>query len=432
MIGIAQKFVIPLQQLIKSTIIKDFLIFSSGSFLRRGISIFIAPITLSMVTPAEYGLLALANTAISIITVLIGLGLRQSFQLDYFHCTNTQRKMMINDIITTYLIIAIPFLSLLTFLLYQLTSETMPRSFIGVSGAICFIYFFVEFFYQLLKYQCKALFVAGLQLIIAIITIIFTLFFLWYLHWGIASILGAQLVGMFIVSLIAVRIYLQKTCHQFLYLKNSVEKIPHYLTHGLPFLPTTLFALLLASSDRWILARYTTMHEVGIYALANTFVQLFQLLILQPMTISYIPHTLNNFALKKDQLLLLEKNNRFLMYVAMIILAFVITVGCVLSKSLLYHLLPSAYHEAISYIWLLLMSHIFLFGTYFSTILIQFLQKRRFMSFVFIGPALLNIALNLLLVPSYGIFGCVIATFLSYLSYFLLTVWYSYILANRA
>lgn len=113
------------------------------------------------------------------------------------------------------------------------------------------------------------------------------------------------------------------------------------------------------------------------------------------------------------------------MYISMFILASIITISFLLSKSLLYSFIPKAYHSAIKHIWLLLISYVLLFGTYFSTILIQYYQKRIFMSCVFIGPALLNIALNLFLVPYYGINGCVVATFISYVSYFLLTLWYS-------
>jgi O-antigen/teichoic acid export membrane protein len=236
---------------------------------------------------------------------------------------------------------------------------------------------------------------------------------------------------MVIVCVIALHMYIQKTCHLFLAPQESSLKMPIYLAHGLPFLPSVLFALLLASSDRWILAHYASMHDVGIYALANTFVQLFQLLILQPMTISYIPHTLSNFVAQKNNIIVLEKNNRMAMYLSMLGLALVITIGFLFSKSLLYVLLPRAYHEAIGYIWFLLISYIFLFGTYFSTILIQYLQKRLFMSCVFIGPALFNIVLNLFLVPYYGISGCVVATFISYVSYFSLTLWYSNYLIKK-
>ncbi|MCA9770449.1 oligosaccharide flippase family protein [Candidatus Dependentiae bacterium] len=388
-----------------------------------------SPITLSILTPSDYGLLALANSFISVITVFVGMGLRQSFQLDYFHCTPQERKKLINDNIIIYLLVSTPLFVLLSCFYRKINTvifiDSASYKLIFMSLLVSFIYFFVEFFYQVLKYQCNAKKIALLQVSIALLTVGLNVFFLLYLQCGVASILCAQAVGMLVVTFIALKTYIKKNCFAFFDMQRSTQNITNYIARGLPFIPSVLFAWILSCGDRWILAHYSNLHNVGIYSLANSFSQLFQLLILYPMTASYIPHVLNTFAQKKDQIHTLEQINKKTMIVCMTLVTITITVGFICTKSFLYTLLPTRYHEAINYIWLLLMGYVFLLGTYFSTILIQFKQKRLFTAFAFITPAILNILLNILLIPHFAIYGCVIATFSSYAAYFALTLWYN-------
>lgn len=113
------------------------------------------------------------------------------------------------------------------------------------------------------------------------------------------------------------------------------------------------------------------------------------------------------------------------MYYSMIGFFVLITAGYSICKPILYYLLPIAYHEAVDYIWFILMGSVFLMGTYFANCLIQYHKKRYFLGFALLLPATLNVALNILLIPQYRIYGCVFATLTSYVSYFALTLWYN-------
>lgn len=424
-----------IRRLAQSTIVKNFFIFSFGSFLLRGISVFLAPITMSILDPKDYGIIALANSFVSILVVFIGLGLRQAFSIEYFHCDNRQRKAMINNMILLYLAIATPlfilfcsFPSLINRLVFV---GKAPNMLIMLSLAYAFIHFFVEFFYQVLTYRSKALKMTIIQTSVALLVIALNLLFLVWFQWGVISLMAGQVIGLIIVFFIGLQSYLRTACHRHLNTKRYMQTCKNYLKLGLPFVPGVLCGWILASSDRWVLARYSTMHNVGIYSLASTFGQLFQMLILLPMSRAYIPAVMNKFTHNKNNLLAIERWNQKNMIICMAGLAIIITGGYVAGKPILYRILPIRYQPAIGYIWMILMGYIFLLGEHFASIFVIFKKKVYFQAGSILVPSILNLLLNIMLVPSFGIRGCVIATLVSYATYFAIKISYNLYLQHK-
>ncbi len=419
----------------QSTIVKHFFIYSFGSLLLRGISIFLAPITMSILAPKDYGIIALANSFVSIVTVFIGLGLRQAFSIEYFHCCNQQRKIMINNMILLYLSFATP--PLLFFSFYPSPINKLifvgkaPNALILLCLAYSFLYFFVEFFYQQLTYMTQAFKMTLIQTSVALLVIGCNLLFLCWFKWGVLSLMAGQVIGLIIVCIIGFKSYFKKSCHLYLNAQRCLQTCGQYLKLGLPFIPGVLCGWIFSSSDRLILARYATMHDVGIYSLASVFGQLFQILILIPTSRAYIPAVLKKFAQNKNNPLPVERWNRKNMLISMTGLAFVISIGYLIYKPILYALLPERYQPAIGYIWMILIGYIFLLGEYFASIFIIFKKKATFQATSLILPSILNVALNMLLIPYFNITGCVIATVVSSATYFGIKLGYNFYLQKN-
>ncbi len=416
-------------------IIKQFFTFACGALFTRGLTLLFAPITMRILSPADYGLLALANSFISILTSLLGLGLRQMLPLEYFHAQQEDRFKLIGDIIVIYLFMSIPVLLLLSLNLNLINQHLFvgqaPMLLLTTSLFISFIYFFVELFYQLLQYQQQAWTLTKLQGGITIAIIIFNLFFLCIAHLGASSIFMGQAVGMCIVCSYGIRIFIKKNGTTHINIKRSLQLMGSYLIIGLPFIPSMLCGVLLASGDRWVLAHLSTLHNVGIYSIASTLGQLANMIVFYAITGSYMPYMLNRFAENKNNIIKLEQENKRAMYASMIASFLLLTIGFATGKSLLYWLIPIAFHEAIAYMYMLLLGSIFLLGTYFLNCLIQFKKKSLFLGMVLCLPAGMNLLFNMLLIPSFGLHGCVLATLISYASYFVITLMYNISLIRK-
>lgn len=419
----------------RSPLIKNLFIFSFGSLILRGISIFLAPITMSILNPQDYGLSALAYSFVSVFTVLIGLGLRQAFSIEYFHCTSTQRKVMLNSMIVVYLLVATPLIVMACLFLTPINTfifmGNAPTALILLSLAYSFLYFFVEFFYQVLTYNAQALRMTLIQTSIALLTIGLNLLFLCWFRWGVISMMAGHVIGLIIIFGIGLYSYIKTSCHLHFTIKHSLATCSNYIKLGLPFIPGTLCGWILASSDRWVLARYASLSDVGIYSLATIFGQLFNMLIITPMASAYIPYVLKKFAENKNNPLPVERWNQRNMVYSMIGLSIMVTVGYFVCKPILYLILPLRYQPAIGYIWVIVMGNIFWLGEHFASIFVIFNKRAYFQAASLLVPSGISISLNLLLVPYLKITGCVLASLVAYIAYFGIKLTYNFHLQKK-
>jgi O-antigen/teichoic acid export membrane protein len=407
-------------------VIINFLIYCTSTIFIRSISFFVLPFIMHKISPSEYGSLSLLSAFTVIMTALLGLGLRQLFSIEYFHANNQQRQTIIHDILIMYTAIALPILGLLwhiritlihIFFFNTVTSMQLFATFI-----IIITFFYIELMYQLLQYQQKIKHVTLLQCTVAFVIAGCTLITVFYCDYGITGIIWSQAIGYCIACIMAIIYFFRDHGLRFKYV--PFQQIQYYLWYGLPFTPTILANWLLASGDRWILGYFTSMHEVGIYAVADLACQLFYAIVLQSWGASYLPYIMKQYQENSHQLQNIEYENQRIMWISMAGCSITITLGYPLAWMILPKIVPSAYLQAINYLWILLMGQIFLLGSYFAAALIQYHKRTYFLAFALFIPALLNIILNCIMIPLGGIMGCSLATAISYGVYFLIT--YSY------
>lgn len=410
-------------------IIKNFLIYSASALATRCITFFITPFIMHALTPADFGIISLITSFINISTAIAGLGLRQALSLEYFHYSTENRKKLINIIIIIYsmvgcLFFAIGLLAKNIFIRFFFLNQLSSTTYLFIIGMI-FIQFFVELFYQVLQYEQYSMVLSLVQIYNAITTTLLTCLFIWFFHMGFVGIVHAQACMLVIIGGISIHSYIKTNYYSFLTFPTLSESI-QLIKSGIPFIPTVLFGWMLSTGDRWILARYATLHDVGIYATADLVSQLFYFTILYPWSGAYLPYIMNQFTQNKDNVLSIEQWNQTIMRWTMIVLTIVMVLGFIITKPLLFFILPPSYYAAINYMLILLIGQIFLLGSYFAACFIQFHKKSYFLAGALGIPATLNIILNILLIPHFSLFGCTIATLISYVIYFMLTLWYNY------
>lgn len=411
------------------SIIKNFFIYSCGSLFLRVVSMLIIPLTMRTLSPTDFGTLALITSFIAIGNALLGLGLRQLLSIEYFHCTTIEKQyLLINEIIIIYAACALPIIMALlaahslviTYIFFSTISVWLYAAIL----MIIFFSFFVELLYQIMQYSQRAYNLTLLQISIALLNSSLTIIFLWHFKAGFASIVWAQLIGSLCGFAYAIRFYITHQINLF-FAHTNIHKAKEYIRYGLPFISTILFSWIISSGDRWILGYYGSMHEVGIYSIADMFAQVFNALVLQPWAGSYLPHIMKQYAENRDTLMIIEQKNRQAMVICMIIGALAIILGCMVGIPICRTLFPPSYHPSLQYIWLLLFGQLFLLGSYFCSCLIQFKKKRYFLAYSYAIPAILNMLLNIALVPYFKIYGAVIATLTSYFLFFIVTLLYN-------
>jgi O-antigen/teichoic acid export membrane protein len=292
------------------SIIKNFFIYSCGSLFLRAVSMLIIPLTMRTLSPTDFGTLALITSFIAIANAIIGLGLRQVLSIEYFHCTTQEKQyQLINEIIVIYSACALPLIVglwaihplIITYIFFSAISIWLY----GAILMIIFFSFFIELLYQIMQYSQRAYNLTLLQISIALLNSALTITFLWYCKTGFASIIWAQLIGSLCAFGYASRFYTTHQINLFFSHKN-IHKTKEYISYGFPFISTILFSWIISSSDRWILGYYGSIHEVGIYSIADMFAQVFNALVLQPWAGSYLPYIMKQYTENRDSLILIE------------------------------------------------------------------------------------------------------------------------------
>jgi O-antigen/teichoic acid export membrane protein len=415
------------QNLYKARVLKDFFIYSFGSLILRAVSLFLIPLIMRILTPADYGTLALTTAFITISTAIIGLGLRQMLSIEYFHLDELGQKKLINELLIIYTIVALPTLSLAWQLRHSISTyiffDTITNTTLIAALSSIFLFFYAELLYQLMQYNRHARELTILQLLVATVTMLSTLYTLWILKWGIAGVVIGQACGQLFATCVGISLYYQHTYHHHRSAKKTVKKIIPYARYGAPFIPGIICSWILASSDRWMLGYYYTMKQVGIYSIADLFAQVFNALILVPWAGSYLPYILKQYKKHEDNISPIDQENSRTMWISLAAATICITLGLTIGKPLLLIILPPSYHPSLNYVWILLMGQVFLLGSYFASARLQYQKQTTFIALALILPALLNLFLNYLLIDSLGILGCSLATLLSYLAYFAITLW---------
>lgn len=407
-----------------SPIIGYFLTYCLGAILIRGISFFTLPLIMHTIAPSDYGIFSLLAAFTIITTAIIGLGLRQFLSIEYFHADMHKRHRLIHDIIIMYTGIAFPIIIALWHLRSFIMSiiffnAITSYQFLGVL-ITTFLFFYSELMYQLLQYEQAAKLLILIQCSVALFIAGSTIWSVLYVRIGITGMIWSQTIGACIAATLACT-YLYKYRHT---VHTHYMPARYYLRYGFPFIPGILANWILSSSDRWLLGYYTTMHDVGIYAVADLASQLFYVVILQSWASSYLPYIMKRYQEHPHALTTIEEENHHTMWTAMITLAIIISLGYPMGYFVAQKLLPITYLVSLRYVWILLMGQIFLLGSYFATAFIQYTKHIYFLAFTLFIPASCNIILNFIFIPHWGIMGSSIATLVSYALYFIIT--YSY------
>ena len=403
-------------------IIRNFVAYSLGSIVQRSITAVTSLLALRIISPAQFGLLSLINQFMFLAPIFLNLGLRQAFWLEYFHIKSKERRHLINYVILIYLIIALPLL-IFSFFNISLINRYLflnQASYILIAIALLysFIHFFSELYLQVLRNQMNAIRLTLIQLSAACLTIVLNIIFVFYYQLGITGVVLSNLAGITLVTLIGSFHYVSCNTHCYFLRKDITKQAKYLFILGFPFIPNILFSWILSSGDRWVLVYLTNMKLVGIYALADMVGQIFNMCILYPMNATYIPYMLNQYAKHPEDIPTIERQNRKNMWWAMGIMTILVSIGSIIALLIGTYILPSRYLESLNYIWFILMGYVFFMGTYFNSCILVFKKKTWTLLLMNIIAASINIVLNLLLIPTIKIYGCVIATVISYIIFF--------------
>jgi O-antigen/teichoic acid export membrane protein len=187
------------------------------------------------------------------------------------------------------------------------------------------------------------------------------------------------------------------------------------LKFGLPFLPAGLSSMMIQGIDRPILTKLTNLHVSGIYS-ANYKLGIFMMLFVSMFQFAWQPFFFQH-AEEKDIKQVFAKILTYFTIAASLILVFLSLFIDDLVKINILHLslIGSRYWSGLIIVPIILFGYLFN-GVYYILSAGMFIKEKSFYVPIITGAgAIINVAVNFLLIPVWGIVGAALATLASYL-----------------
>lgn len=395
-------------------IVKHSSIYGLGNFATKAIAFFLIPLYTAFLTPADYGVLQICNVTNSLLTIILLLGMNSSLFRVYFNTANLEnRKTIFTSTYVTYFafsaIIIIPLL---------LFANPLSRLIIGNDGnqylfTIVILSAFFEGIYNLELAYLRAEEKPVIFIISSIIRIIFyvlmNVLFVVHLKRNYVGIREVNLMAMLLIVIISLPIILKG-----INFKVSLAYIKDLVKIGVPLGIGAIAIWVLTLTDRFmlraLLPESIAMTQVGLYSLGAKFSMLIKMLLVSPFMMSWgtLMFAYQNDSNAKE--LYRKVLNYFVFTAGIFFLLFTI-----FAKDIIMLIAQNTeYYEAYKIVPLLSFSMI-LHGFYTVVSVGVILTKNtKYVVVSNYSAAILNIILNFLLIPKYGMMGAAIASVIAY------------------
>lgn len=389
-------------------------------FITQGFSGLISFIALivytRLLTPDEFGRYSLVIAGAGLFNTVFFQWLKLSL-LRYLPIQKENDKVFLSNIITSFLIIAV-ILGLLAFIYFLMLHDQIWERYILFGLLLIWSEGWFELNLELLRSKLKPIKYGILKFLKNLISLLFGIFFIYLLKIGALGPIYGILIGITITTLLLVTKEWKG-----LSLKLNRNIIIELLSYGLPLTGTFALSFIVNSSDRFFIAKYLNESAVGIYSATYDLVQQVMVLIMMVINLAGYPIIIkiletDGLEAAKKQLV---KNGNF-----MFMISIPVTIGFVmLSNSISSTFLGSNFRDKSIFLMPMISVSILFMGikAYFFDLVFQMNKNTIYQLFIMGIASVINIILNIFLIPRYELYGAALSTLISYLIALILSIY---------
>ena len=388
-------------------VIKNSIIYTITSIIQNAITFLLLPLFTAYLTPEAYGIVGMTTIFISFSSIFILLSLHGAATYYTYEIMDDKEKIKIlwgtifTFVVTNALVI---FLIILLFHQYSIDLfmkgiTFYPYLLIGTSTAVLSsIYMLYQCYLQTMQDGRKY----GLNSIsFFLVNLILTLIFVVVLRMAALGILLAVLVTNLIFAAYTFIVFVPK-------IKLGVDKtvISKTLIYSLPLLPHSLSGWIMTMVDRIFLNSMKTTAAVGIYSVGFQFGSIMGL-IAGAVNQAYVPWFFQ--MLKKGT----EGEEKIIKFseITVVFYSWIALNISLFSKDILNILVSGSFKQGWVVVPIITFSNVFS-GFYYLFVNVLFEKNTKLVTVVTFCGAVINITLNVILIPRYNYIGSAIANFI--------------------
>ncbi len=391
-------------------------IYSLSTSVQRLQGLIMTPIYTSAIylpEMSEYGNYGLIYTFIAFMNIVYLYGMDSAF-LRYFFLGKSDRKTVFS---TTFLTLVVT--GFATSLLLILFAEPVSRlilfspglaEFIRLAAVILFLDALGNFPFLILRSEERPVTFSVFRMIRFVVELLLNILFVVILRKGVHGILYANIIAAFINLL-----FMTPYTLRYLSSRYDGSLLVELVKFGLPFLPNGIAFMTIEMIDRFLVTDFLGKDVVAFYHANYKFATIMLLLIIGFRN-AWQPFFLKISKQPDAPAIYARILNYYLLSAGMVVVFLTFFIRDLLTIRYLdaFYLLDPRYWTGIGFIPWLSLSYYF-YGIYVIFTPAFYIEKKSQYMVIFTGAAaILNIAVNIWLLPQIGIWGAVVATVAAY------------------
>ncbi len=392
-------------------LIKSSGIYAVSSVAPPLVVLVLAPFLTHTLSPSDYGILTVLNAFIGLGSGITQLGLASAFFRAYGYDYTSQRDQrdILATVNTLLCLVSIPTIIGMAITAPSLATLLFGRSSLGnliaLAGGVILLQNFTVPGYAWLRAEHRALFFSLLAISNVLVMLIANIILVGVMHLGVAGSLIGTGCGYASVIICMMPITLLRAG-----IKIRADIARSLLTFGLPLVLNFVSYWVLQLSDRYLLDLLGSLAQTARYAVAYTLGSGMSVLVMGPFSLAW-PITMFAIAKREDA----AQTFRVLFRWFSIFLLFAAFGLSLVGTILLNWLFPVTYHSTIFIIPVISGSYAFYGVYYVFTAGVNIKRKTWMISIFTTVAAVVNVTLNLILIPLYGAMGAAVSTLLAYI-----------------
>lgn len=375
------------------------------------VSLVLAPFLTHHLSLYDYGALAITNTVIGLAVGISQLGLSSAFfrAYGYDYTAEQDRRGVVATVTALLCLISIPVAIVIAIIAPWLANLLFGHSslgnYISLAGGVILLQNLTIPGMAWLRADSRPLLYSLLSISNLVVTLLATIYLIGVLNWGVPGAIIAIGLGYAFIVICTIPIIVLRAG-----IKIRIDIARNLLAFGLPLVLNFVSYWVLQLLDRYLLSLFSSLAQTAKYTVAYTLGSVMSVVIIGPFTLAW-PTAMFSIARRKDAVKVFKLVFRWLS----MLLLFAAFGSTLVATFILDWLFPTTYQSAAFVIPIVAESLVF-YGLYFVFMAGANIQRKTWLAAVFTTiAALVNVAMNLFLIPLYGAMGAAAATLIAYI-----------------
>lgn len=386
------------------------IIYAIGQLMAKAINFILLPIYIKEIGLAGFGQLSLVDSIFDFIASFTIVGIHSGYIRFYRDYEEDKRRILKNTALNFSLI-----MSMVDILLVIILGNFISKLIFNFENShyILILVVFRSIFSQLVilmmceySLNYKASTTITLNLANLLLNLLFTIFLVVLMKRGIAGIYEG-----YVLSNLIMLVYLSFANHTQYKFEMDIKMLKNMLKFSGGLIPSCIASTILTLSDRYFLKGYRNLGETGIYSVGYKFGMLIEPLFVNPFMQIFTPY---KFSIWKDKKAKKKFKSMFVKY--HLVGCFIMLGICIYSKAMIIFLSTNESIVAYKIVPLIVIAY-FLYGkSCFYCLGIQIKNKTYYDGFIMLSAGIINLILNVILIPRLGMYGAALSTAISYIA----------------